>query len=99
MFGNLGATELILILSIVLIIFGIGKLPQVGEGLGKAIKGFKRSVQEEDALDAETPKQETPSPSGEQPGPTPASPVAQPIAASGTMPPGQAPAAPKSPKT
>ena len=40
MFGSIGITELVLILVIVLIIFGAGKLPQLGEGLGKAIKGF-----------------------------------------------------------
>jgi sec-independent protein translocase protein TatA len=38
---------------IVLIIFGAGKLPQLGEGLGKAIKGFKKSVHEADAIEAE----------------------------------------------
>src|SRR5437773_6791 len=38
MFGSIGFTELILILAIVLIIFGAGKLPQLGEGLGKALK-------------------------------------------------------------
>lgn len=53
MFGSLGFTELILILVIVLIIFGAGKLPQLGEGLGKAIKGFKKSVHEADAIEAE----------------------------------------------
>lgn len=53
MFGSLGITELILILAIVLIIFGAGKLPQLGEGLGKAIKGFKKSVHEADAIEAE----------------------------------------------
>ena len=42
MFGSMGFTELILILFIVLIIFGAGKLPQLGEGLGKAIKGRSR---------------------------------------------------------
>jgi len=45
--------ELTLILVIVLIIFGAGKLPQLGEGLGKAIKGFKKSVHEADAIEAE----------------------------------------------
>jgi sec-independent protein translocase protein TatA len=49
----MGFTELILILFIVLIIFGAGKLPQLGEGLGKAIKGFKKSVHEADAIEAE----------------------------------------------
>jgi len=53
MFGSLGFTELILILVIVLIIFGAGKLPQLGEGLGKAIKGFKKSVHEADTIEAE----------------------------------------------
>jgi sec-independent protein translocase protein TatA len=53
MFGSLGFTELILILMIVLIIFGAGKLPQLGEGLGKAIKGFKKSVHEADAIEAD----------------------------------------------
>jgi sec-independent protein translocase protein TatA len=41
-----GWMELLLVLVIVLVVFGAGKLPQVGEGLGKAIKGFKKSVHE-----------------------------------------------------
>ena len=49
--------ELLLILVIVLIIFGAGKIPQLGEGLGKAIKGFKKSVHEPDAIDV-TPQPE-----------------------------------------
>jgi sec-independent protein translocase protein TatA len=55
MFGSFGWMELllILILIIVLIIFGAGKLPQLGEGLGKTIKGFKKSVHEADEMDAE----------------------------------------------
>ena len=53
MFGSLGFTELILILFIVLVIFGAGKLPQLGEGIGKAIKGFKKSVHEADVIEAE----------------------------------------------
>jgi sec-independent protein translocase protein TatA len=53
MFGSLGITELILILAIVLIIFGAGKLPQLGEGIGKAIKGFKKSAHEADGIEAE----------------------------------------------
>ena len=51
MFGSFGWMELLLILVIVLIIFGAGKIPQLGEGLGKAIKGFKKSVHEADAID------------------------------------------------
>ena len=46
MFGTMGISELIIILVIVLIIFGAGKLPQIGEGVGKALKGFKKEVNE-----------------------------------------------------
>lgn len=58
MIGSFGWMELLLILIIVLIIFGAGKIPQLGEGLGKAIKGFKKSVAEADALDV-TPNSES----------------------------------------
>jgi len=40
--------HLILILVIVLIIFGPGKLPELGEGLGKSIKAFKKAMREEE---------------------------------------------------
>ncbi|OGW35128.1 MAG: preprotein translocase subunit TatA [Nitrospirae bacterium GWD2_57_9] len=43
MFG-LGMPELIVVLIIVLVIFGATRLPQLGEGLGKAIKGFKKGI-------------------------------------------------------
>jgi len=59
MFGSFGWMELLLILIIVLIIFGAGKLPQLGEGLGKAIKGFKKSVHEAEAIDV-TPAEPPP---------------------------------------
>ena len=52
--------ELVLILIIVLIIFGAGKIPQLGEGLGKAIKGFKKSVNETDAIDVTPPPSDAP---------------------------------------
>lgn len=51
MFGSFGWMELLLILIIVLIIFGAGKIPQLGEGLGKAIKGFKKAVHEPEPVD------------------------------------------------
>ncbi|MGC4099426.1 MAG: twin-arginine translocase TatA/TatE family subunit [Nitrospira sp.] len=46
MFGTMGFSELIIILVIVLIIFGAGRLPQIGEGVGKALKGFRNEVNE-----------------------------------------------------
>ena len=60
MFGSFGWMELTLILVSVLIIFGAGKIPQLGEGLGKAIKGFKKSVNEADAIDVTPPPSEAP---------------------------------------
>jgi sec-independent protein translocase protein TatA len=45
MFG-LGTGELILILIIVLIIFGAGKLPEIGTAIGKGIKNFKKATHE-----------------------------------------------------
>jgi TatA/E family protein of Tat protein translocase len=50
MFGSLGITELVLILVIVLIIFGAGKLPKIGEGVGKALKGFKKEIREAEPI-------------------------------------------------
>ena len=45
MFHHIGPTELIIILAIVLIIFGVGKLPGVGSALGKAVRGFRSEVE------------------------------------------------------
>jgi sec-independent protein translocase protein TatA len=44
MFGSLGVPELFIILLIVVVIFGAGKLPQLGKGLGEGIKNFKDAV-------------------------------------------------------
>jgi sec-independent protein translocase protein TatA len=44
MIGGIGMPELLIILVIVLIIFGAGKLPQIGEGLGKGIRNFKKAT-------------------------------------------------------
>jgi sec-independent protein translocase protein TatA len=54
MFG-LGMPELIIIMVIVLLIFGAGKLSEIGGAIGKGIKGFKKSMKEPDEIDI-TPK-------------------------------------------
>ncbi|MEX1309682.1 MAG: twin-arginine translocase TatA/TatE family subunit [Candidatus Sulfomarinibacteraceae bacterium] len=44
MFGTLGLPELLIILAIVILIFGVNKLPRLGKGLGEGIRNFKDSV-------------------------------------------------------
>lgn len=44
MLGSLGLPELLVIFLIVLVIFGAGKIPQVGKGLGEGIKNFKDAM-------------------------------------------------------
>jgi TatA/E family protein of Tat protein translocase len=87
MFGTMGISELIIILVIVLIIFGAGKLPQIGEGVGKALRGFKKEVNDIPSPEAVPPESNQPTPvqvqSTIQAAPTPATT------------PGQTPAAPK----
>lgn len=51
MFG-LGLQELLVILVIALVIFGPSKLPQIGSGLGKAIRDFKKGVTGDDSEDS-----------------------------------------------
>lgn len=68
MFG-LGATELLIILGICVLLFGARRLPEIGSGLGKAIKNFKSGVSGKDEIDV-TPKKEE---LGESGGSTPRS--------------------------
>lgn len=58
MLGNVGPTELIIVLVIVLIIFGAGKLPEIGTALGKGIKNFKKTTREEEPQAIEEKKAE-----------------------------------------
>jgi sec-independent protein translocase protein TatA len=55
MFG-MGLPELLVILVIVLIIFGAGKLPELGDNLGKGIRNFRKATSEPDAIDVTPPK-------------------------------------------
>ena len=57
MFG-MGFGELVLILLIVVVVFGATKLPQLGDGLGRAIKNFKRAVSAQNEIEV-APKIET----------------------------------------
>jgi sec-independent protein translocase protein TatA len=59
MFG-LGATELVAILAIGLVFFGPSRLPQLGSGLGKAIRDFRKGITGmDDELDKESKKDES----------------------------------------
>jgi len=52
MFG-LGTQELLIILVLVMVVFGAGKLPQVGSALGKGIRNFKSGIKEEPLEEAQ----------------------------------------------
>ncbi len=55
---RMGPWEIALILAIILIVFGVGKLPQVGGAIGKGLRAFKKGQQGEDIgeKEAESPK-------------------------------------------
>jgi sec-independent protein translocase protein TatA len=55
MFG-LGFGELLVILVIVLVVFGAGKLPDLGEGIGKGIRSFRKEMRKPDEIDVTPPK-------------------------------------------
>ena len=57
MFG-LGATELLIILGIIVLLFGARRLPELGSGLGKALRGFKEGATGKDAIDVTPPKED-----------------------------------------
>jgi sec-independent protein translocase protein TatA len=48
MFGDIGVPELLVILVLVLVLFGPGKLPDIGKSLGEALRGFKKAMNETD---------------------------------------------------
>ncbi len=56
---NIGWPELVVVLLIVLVVFGAGRLPQIGEGIGKAIRNLKRGLKTDDDIEV-TPKEAPP---------------------------------------
>ena len=57
MFG-LGVPELLIILVIVVLLFGAGKLPQIGSGLGEGIRNFRKSMKDKNEVDVTPTKSE-----------------------------------------
>jgi sec-independent protein translocase protein TatA len=57
MFGSLGLPELLIILAIIVVLFGVNKLPRLGKGLGEGIKNFKDSIRSSDK-DSDSASQE-----------------------------------------
>ncbi len=53
---RMGPLEIGLILVIILVIFGVGKLPQVGGAIGKGMRAFRKGQRGEDEEEEETPK-------------------------------------------
>ncbi len=55
--GSLGVPELLVIFVILVLLFGASKIPQLGKGLGEAIRNFKKGLKDDDAsADSETEK-------------------------------------------
>jgi sec-independent protein translocase protein TatA len=54
--GGLGIWELVIILVIILVIFGVGKLPEIGSGLGKGIRNFKKGIKGDEEEEEEEPR-------------------------------------------
>jgi sec-independent protein translocase protein TatA len=49
--GNIGISELVVILLILMLVFGASRLPALGEGLGKALRTFKRGVAQDEKIE------------------------------------------------
>ena len=61
---NVGVPELIVIFMILLLVFGGSRLPQIGEGMGRAIRGFKRGMASDDRIKVSAGKVESQAKSG-----------------------------------
>jgi sec-independent protein translocase protein TatA len=64
MLGGIGIQEVLLILVVGLLVFGAKKLPEIGGGLGRAIRNFRRAATEPDEIDI-TPKANKPPTEGD----------------------------------
>jgi sec-independent protein translocase protein TatA len=53
MFGSLGGPELVIVVIIGVLLFGTGRLPELGKGLGEAIRNFKKAMHESEGGDEE----------------------------------------------
>jgi sec-independent protein translocase protein TatA len=59
MLGDIGLPELLVIFVIVLVVFGPGKLPDVGKAIGDALRGFKKALKEsEESIEDKTSEKE-----------------------------------------
>jgi sec-independent protein translocase protein TatA len=59
MLGDIGLPELLVILVIVLVVFGPGKLPDVGKAIGDALRGFKKALKDpEESIEDKTSEKE-----------------------------------------
>lgn len=66
MFG-IGTTELFILLGIVIVIFGARRLPELGSGMGKAIKNFKAGISGKDEIDVTPEPDKSPDGNGNPP--------------------------------
>lgn len=53
--GNIGPTEILLIALVALLLFGAGRIADIGKGLGQGIKNFKQGLKEANEVDLESP--------------------------------------------
>jgi len=61
--GNIGTTEIILILAVLFLFFGAKKIPELAQGLGKGIREFRKASREiQEDIDTETKKIDTKTP-------------------------------------
>ncbi len=81
MIGDLGAPELLIILAIVILLFGVGKVGRLGKDLGTAVREFRSAVRDEDDKPPAATAQEQPAPpvavapaAASMPSPPPAAP-------------------------